>query len=203
MFRTKLTRKDQISNLKLAMDSASNGRAAIKSKLREAKLVEDQLTNLISETCNLTITLQEKLNSRLKLTNNSIKTIYKNLREGVILLDFKGNVLDVNESYEKIFQHTKDEFLGGDFSGVIAHMIATKLDGSSLEFSKEEFLKMSNKICKECKDPAIEEILTFTQEGSKRKKKLSIKISLLDNAPERIEDVIYVVFFKPLNRAED
>ena len=84
--KSKLELKQQVTDL------TSRNRKAVEEKLNELISVDAQLSQLINETKNMTLSLREKLGGYLKITRNTIKSICQNLREGVVLIDYQAPI---------------------------------------------------------------------------------------------------------------
>jgi hypothetical protein len=213
----------QRKRLAQVKESSKLERGSICDRFQQVKDVDDQLAQIITDTRNLTSSIQEKLSGRLKITKNTIKSICQNLREGVVIVNYEGKVIEVNTAYEKSFIVERDAMIGMDFSEVIKQQAAAEADGSKLALTKEFFKNMSKSVfnrldCKKDCDicttrcdqtyfdgtfnPQNEAVISMKPTG-KKPHMVAFSFSILDNEPESEEQVSYILFFKNLQRADD
>ena len=206
--RLNTARKHQISKLD---ELANSTRSAIRARLKEVESVDAQLKQVIDETKQLTTHITEKLATQLKITRKTLKSVCHNLRDGVVVINSSGRIIDVNPAGTYMFGYDYDDLLGYDLNFLL-RLIDTKkesgevfeLDGSFFEdMSHNIFYHLSsdiNTIPKVNIDSYLIGELSHTAVMSKisdRITKLSISISVLDNDPDQFEDITYLVFFRP------
>lgn len=213
----------QRKRLAQVKESSCAERQPISSRFQQVKDVDDQLTQVITDTKNLTSSIQEKLSGRLKITKNTIKSICQNLREGVIIVNYIGKVIEVNTAYEKSFVVERDKLIDLDFSDVIKNQNATESDGSEFILTQQFFQDISKNVFhrEDCKkdcsictikchenyfdgvfNPQNEAVILMKPTG-KKPRAVAFSFSILDNDPMKEEDVSYILFFKNLQRADD
>jgi len=188
-------------------------RQPISSRFQKVKEIEDQLALAVIETIRVTNGIQEKLGAHLKITHNTIKAVCQNIREGVIIVNYAGKILEVNCSYEKNFFLKHDDLIGMDFVELIKQQAATEVDGTAFNLDKNFFRSMSKKIFHHTTiepvnyfdgtfHPQSEAIIMLTPPGEKTKL-ASFSFAVMDNDPICEEEVSYILFFKNMQRAED
>ena len=209
--------------LKELSETGARIRAEIDKKMNEVKAVDQQLNEAITDTKKLTHDITAKLNTRLKITRNSLKSIMRNLRDGIVMLDYSGRVIEMNLASFKV---KKDQFIGLDFNDLAANMGMT-VDGDCLHikscFFEDLSIHIFDKSCKhadtdcDCSDcpvplEELEQYLHTTislpesvklKTGSGEHVKCSLNFKIFDNSPSNVQDVTYVLFFKCLQRASD
>lgn len=220
---TGLSKKARRQRLDQVNDVAASNRAVIKARLQEVTAVDQQLFQVVSETKTLTNSIKDKLSTHLKITRNTLKSICQNLKEGVILVDYTGSVIEVNNSCERTFSLTKEAMLGKSFSQICDKLNAIKEDGGEIHLTQNFFNSLSTNIftrinckrdCKTCTapdclknvedyfkgefNPQIEVMLRLQPPGYEKSVKCSFSFSVLDNDPESVEDITYILFFKIL-----
>ena len=224
-FIPSLNKKQRQQRLKELEDNTKLIRAEIDKKLAEVKEVDKQLADVLTDTQNLTHNIQQKLHMRLKITRNSLKTIMHSLRDGIVLLDHSGCVVEMNLTSFKITD--KDNFIGKSFNELSQELEIALPSGSPLQISSEFFEELSSQIfnkscgvqncdddCANCSVPLSE--LEFYLDtrlslpenvkikvGQDDSTKCGISLKIFDNSPENVRDVTYVLFFKRLQRIGD
>lgn len=185
--------------LKDMQDSALLIRNDIDKKFKDTKIVEQQLADVIEETKKLTTSIQNKLSSRLKITRSTLNSVCKNLKDGVVIVDHLGKVLETNLSFEKSFLMKKDDVIGSDFKVMCKKLHAVKKDGEHFEI-KQTFEEMSKLVIDRIKDGSGSMIMQpetalEVHLSDDEAFKCTMTITTLDNDPVCIEDVSFILFF--------
>jgi transcriptional regulator with PAS, ATPase and Fis domain len=206
-------KKIEHSRLNKVKTDSNFVRQPISTRFQKVKEVEDQLNLAVAETIRVTSSIQERLGAHLKITHNTIKAVCQNIREGVIIVNYAGKILEVNSSYEKNFFLKYDDLIGVDFVELIKQQHATEVDGTEFVLAKNFFKSVSKKIFNHTTVEAVnyfdgtfhpqsEAIIMLTPPGEKTKM-ASFSFAIMDNDPICEEEVSYVLFFKNMQRAED
>jgi hypothetical protein len=218
-------KKQRQQRLKELEDSAKLIRAEIDKKLAEVKAVDKQLADVLTDTQHLTHSIQQKLNMRLKITRNSLKTIMHSLRDGIVILDYSGNVVEMNLASFKITD--KDHFIGKSFNELAQELEITLPGDVPFQVDPKFFEEFSTYIfektcpslscdedCANCVYP-LSELEAYLKAKIRLPNSTKIKIrhdsttncnvnfKIFDNSPEDIRDVSYVLFFKRMQRIGD
>jgi len=201
-------------NLKKLKEAAIVNRIEIEKKLKDTKIVDQQLVQVISDTRQLTTVINQKLNTRLKITNKTLKSICHNLKDGVIIVNHTGKVVEVNLAFETIFTVPKSEVIGANIRELCVRLAALQ-DGcklemidfdknsrTTLEHSINKKEKKCTKNCFEC-DSSCENNLDVhlnveleVHPSDTKSFICNVGISALDNDPEQLDDVHFILFFK-------
>ena len=211
----KHARRQQMSTL---YDVSSNNREAIRAKMKETEAIDTQLREILKETKILTLSVREKVSSQLKITQKSIKSLCQNFGEGVVIANHRGDIIEVNDSCERVFGLKKDLIVGHSFSYLADQLKTEKENGDSFTLDTEFFELLSknlfNRIICDCDcdkcitprclgdikkffadfNPTTEIALSFHQ--NERIQKALFSFTVIDNDPDMIEDVTYIMFFK-------
>jgi hypothetical protein len=211
----KHARRQQMSTLN---DVSSNNREAIRAKMKETEAIDSQLREILKETKILTLSVREKVNSQLKITQKSIKSLCQNFGEGVVIANHRGEIVEVNDSCENVFGIKKDTLVGQSFAYLADKLKTEKESGESFTLDTEFFELLSKNLfnrivcdcdCKTCItprclgdikkyfadfNPTTETVLFF--HPCERTQKAMFSFTVIDNDPDMIEDVTYIMFFK-------
>ena len=204
-------RSDKFKQLK---EAALINRSEIEKKLKDTKIVEQELTQVVMDTKTLTKIINKKLTNLLKITNKTLKSVCQSLKDGVVIVDYNGIIVETNNSFENIFLVPKDEVIGANLGELCVRLDALK-DGCKFEMI--DFKEISNKALdhslarkkrdcskncfpciKQCEDSAKVNLnidLEVYPTGSKSFL-CNVAITALDNDPEQLEDVNFILFFK-------
>jgi hypothetical protein len=185
--------KSAIKKLRLEFEEkASKNRTAIEGKLKEASEIDGQLANIILDTKNLTTSIQEKLSTRLKITPKTIKTIVTDIREGVVIVNYVGDIIETNKAFEDLFL---ENIIGLNFSDLCEKLNCVK-DKERFEINAD-FRDLSKRIFESKKQLKIQtEIPIIVNLSGKKPLKCVFSMKSLDNDPEHIRDVCFIAFFK-------
>jgi len=201
MFFSGASRFKEKVGLRQVTEQAAKNHAMVRAKFKEVDEADAQFMKLISETKHLTASVSEKLDMHLKITRSTVKSICQSLRDGVVLIDFSGKIIDLNGSCEKIFTIQKDSILGDTFNHLM-RALHLKLNGVQFNFSTEFFKELSEKIFghQQLESPdgidLGQEISLSAQPAGCDKFNVVFSFSVLDNEPSKVEDVTYMVYFK-------
>ena len=211
-------------NKKVAVEKAAleeltrTRREEIRRRLTEVDSVNLRLKETVKETQAISFALIGKLKKELKVAKKTLTSITRRIKEGVVLINYKGDVLQVNPAAEKLFGVREDDFLGKNFKESLGAMLETKLpDGQPLglkpgfyaELSEKIFeavkqytngqkYRESNRIFNEMLPDMIQpevEVPLCVKDASGKKLKLNFMFSILDNDPEDVSDITYVYLF--------
>jgi transcriptional regulator with PAS, ATPase and Fis domain len=188
--------------LKTLQDTAQDNRKEIERKLKEAKAVDQQLAQVLSDTHELTSSIQEKLASHLKITRNTLKNICHNVREGIVILDNEGKVIEANEAFIKMCIFG-DELVGTNFKSLCMRTHPTA-DGKPFEIDSN-FKGIAEDVFKNKKfaEPLLPEVVIEIHPEGVEPFKCTFAMTTLDNSPEHVDDVSFILFFRCLKRASD
>lgn len=218
------TRRTAKKQLKSLMEIASSHREQIRKRINETSELDKQLLQIVKETTEITGTLKEKLSSRLKITRNTLSSICQTMADGVILIDSSGNVIECNMMFEQMAGENKEQMVGKNFSEIFS-MLNTVYTDTQEKFvcADRNFEKLSrlvytksiceDKDCESCQElvkcnDGVEKILsecTFSLSDPLHltiKTKLgaclktSMTFSVLENEPEKVEDVVFMLVVK-------
>jgi hypothetical protein len=223
-------RKVRAAETAAMVDALLSQKEEIKKRLEEINVINDQLHSVVSETQLLSLSVMKKLKGELKVAKKSIISICKKLREGIVLLDWQGNVVQINDAAEKMFSIYEKPYLNKPFTDLIKTMDFGH--DCSLPHDELFFKELSNRIlnkihctdhcesctgtksCTTCTSDKIKselpsffdlenEIVTqiVLNKGGKPFR-FGFSFSMLDNDPERITDVIYIFLFKELSKTK-
>jgi hypothetical protein len=201
-------------NLKQLKEAALITRNEIEKKLKDTKIIDQELAQIISDTKQLTTAINQKISTRLKITNKTLKSICHSLQDGVIIVDNKGLIVEANASFEKLFLVNKAEILGANLKELCARLDALK-DGCKFELvdfnvistiALEHSISRKNKECskncgpctKNCDVSAMVNLNVGLEVHPAGAKSFicDVAITALDNDPEKLEDVNFILFFK-------
>jgi len=205
------TRVDKLNKFK---ETASANRSEIEKKLKDTKILDQELSQLILDTKALAKTVNKKLTSRLKISSKTLKSVCYGLKDGVIIVDHNGIIIEANAAFEKIFLVPREEVISANLGELCVRLDALK-DGCKFEIIdfkeisntalKHSFLrknKQCSKNCLECDKQCeasskvnLNVELNVYPKGAKSFL-CNVAITALDNDPEQIEDVNFILFFK-------
>jgi len=198
-------KKTKQLRLKELEETAINNRKVIDGKMKEAKVVDQQLAKILSETRELTATISQKISSRLKITQKTLKTIVTSIKEGVVILDYIGTVIETNGVFEKTFLNTDKSILGMNFKELCGTLNPKTEDGEKYALTPNftalstDVFNRSDKAVKIIQPEIVLEVNPIEIEPFK----CIFSLSKLDNDPETVDDVSYILFFKCLKRSAD
>jgi len=193
-------------------------REEIQKKFDEIEKVNQQLANTVAETKAISIEVAKKLKSELKIAKRSFTSFNKKLPSGVMLVDYQGNVIQLNPAGEKIFALQEEQIIHRPI-GELVKLMAPILDQNEkpVEFSTDYFLTLSTelhrrsktcgKVCKvgacdECVRERLPSFLSLDHETQltvrcgDRNLTVDLSFTLLDNTPDDLNDFIYVFIFR-------
>ena len=201
-------------NLKKLKEAALVNRSEIEKKLKDVKIIDQELAQIISDTKQLTTTINKKLSTCLKITNKTLKSVCHNLQDGVIIVDNTGIIVEANASFENLFLIPKFDVIGANLKELCTRLDTLK-DGCKFELvdfnviskiTLEHSLARKNKDClKNCakcpKSCDVSSVINLNIDleiyPPKTKSFIcNVAITALDNDPEQIEDVNFILFFK-------
>lgn len=191
--------------IKSLEDSAFNNRKVIERMLNEAKDVDQQLAKVLSETRELTTSISQKISSRLKITQKTLKTMVMSIKEGIVILDYRGVVLETNGVFEKTFLNSDSSILNINFKELCGKLEPCTEDGKRFVLTPN-FLDLSPAAFNR-EDKAVmviqPEIILEVHPKESEPFKCIFSLSILDNDPENVDDVSFILFFKCLKRSAD
>lgn len=196
LFSSNTKKTNQKLRLKSLEDNALKNRKEIESKLKEAKIVDQQLDQVLLDTKKLTASIQQRLSNRLKITQKTIKTICSNMSQGVVILDYLGHAVEINNSFKRMFAINTVDF---NFHKICNTLNPLTIDGkkfsTNLNFEIESDIAFKSKTFDLILQPKIE---LEVHPKDKEPFKCILEISVLDNNPETMEDVSFIIFCKRL-----
>ena len=197
--KTKSSKQRQIRKMEFENTINSNNEI-IQNRLKEALVVDKQLAQVISDTKELTTQIQAKLDSKLKITRSTLKSLCHNIREGMIISNYLGKVIETNKAFEDSFS-LNDSAVGMNFIQICEKLNPMNEDGTKYELT-QDFKALSKTIFKFKHFNAViqSELVVEICMPGKNPFKCMFSVSVLDNSPERVEDICYVLFFKCFNR---
>lgn len=202
LFSTKATKARTLRKQQME-ETALSDRKVIENKLKDAKAVDQQLAKVLSDTRELTSSIQLKLSTRLKITKNTIKTIVRNVKEGIVILNSAGTVIESNSSFENTFT-CGEGILGSDFKQICNILNPLKEDGERFILTPDfKFLSQSIFDSKNFATEIQPEIMLEVHPCNLDSFKCTFSLSVLDNAPEHVNDVSFILFFRCLKRSAD
>lgn len=177
----------------IAEDNRQKNRLAIDNKLKEINDIDIQLSKVISDTKELTHLIQEKLSMRLKITPKTIKTIVTNIREGIIILNSVGDIIEINDYFIKKYSFKSNM----NFKDICKDLKCTHDDKPFKLLI--DFEDMSKKIFNMKNESNIiqDEILITIDKIDNLPFDCLFSMKVLDNDPIDKKDVCYIMFFKP------
>jgi transcriptional regulator with PAS, ATPase and Fis domain len=198
--RSAKTRKLRMKSME---ESHVNNRTVIEGKLKAANVVDEQLDSVLAETKALTTDIQHKLSTKLKITRNTIKTIVHSVKEAIVILDNKGTVIESNSAFEDAFTCSR-RMIGLNFKEICKVLNPTTEDGKKYELTPD-FNSLSQSIfdTKNFKTDIQPEIMLDVNPCHFDSFKCLFSLSILDNEPEHVSDISFILFFKCLKRATD
>ena len=206
MFFTGTASKNHLSTIN---DISTKSRSLIQSRLKEVEEVDKQLKQVLSETKKLTISIREKLETKLKINRSSLKMLCQNLQDGVILVNFTGSIVEINQSCKDIFGISHDDLINKDLSYLTSKLRMKKTDGCLFDLSTNFFEALSHNIFyRLVNDETNVDIESYfrgimPQNETKlhsnfnnEEREFTISLSILDNDPDDIDDITYIIVFK-------
>lgn len=196
----------------------------IKRRLGELTETNKRLRLAVTETRVASVTVMNKLRKEFVTAHRSLSGICKKLKEGAILLNFKGEVVQLNEAAEKLFGVDEASALQASFSKIITEMNPILLDGRALDLTETFFSDLSCRIlnklqCTKCdgcsreqriksqlpsffdmENDAVTEV-QLTRNG--KQLMTNFTFSILDNEPQTLNDLTYVFLFTSAKRSRD
>lgn len=202
LFSTKATKARTLRKQQME-ENALSDRKVIENKLKDAKAVDQQLAQVLSDTKELTTSIQQKLSTRLKITKNTIKTIVRNVNEGIVILNSEGIVIESNSAFESTFTCGQC-ILGSDFKQICNVLNPLKEDGERFILTPN-FKSLSQDVfdSKNFSTEIQPEIMLEVHPCSVESFKCTFSLAALDNAPEHVDDVSFILFFRCLKRSAD
>ena len=196
-----------------------NRKAEIKEKLEVVSKINEQLMVAVRETQATSVELIKKLKSELKVAKKSLTSVCEKLKDGVLLADHTGAVIQANKAVEtmigaKVIGRKLDELVES-----IATLDGKKLDGIKFQFTPEFFGDLSDKllarieagctvstkhnICNRCLSEQLLSHFNLTGDvtltaclNCPGRPEVSFSFSILDNDPESLADLIYIIVIR-------
>lgn len=205
------------------IDNLTAQREEIKKKLEKLSEVNKQLELAVRETQAISVKLIEKLNKELKVAKKSITSICSKLKEGVILVDASGKIIQLNPAGEKLFGIKNKVVVGKQFQEVIAWLDPIIIDGHETQkviMAPEFFEDLSSRLlndfkswdpsvnryvyCNECLKKEVpglfdlekEKVLSAYSSCQQEPVEVTFTFSILDNDPNDANDLIYIFIFR-------
>jgi len=203
-FSRSAMKQKRVLRMKALEDAATINRKIIDGKLKEASIIDQQLTNLLNDTKTLTKTVREKLSGRLKINSKTLKSICRRINEGVVILNSDGIVLEANKAFEDLFLDG-ESIVNSKFKSICSKLEPTTEDGKKYSLTPN-FKQLAQRIfdSKDFTTPIQAEISLFVnQKNHPEQSKCIFSLSVLDNDPTEVDDVTFMLFFKCLNRSSD
>jgi transcriptional regulator with PAS, ATPase and Fis domain len=203
-FSRSAMKQKRVLRMKALEDAATINRKIIDGKLKEASIIDQQLTNLLNDTKTLTKTVREKLSGRLKINSKTLKSICRRINEGVVILNSDGVVLEANKAFEDLFLDG-NSIINNEFKSICDKLQPTNEYGEKFSLSPN-FKELARSIfdSKDFITPIQPEISLFVnQKDSSEQSKCIFSLTVLDNDPNEVEDVTFMLFFKCLMRSTD
>jgi PAS domain-containing protein len=206
MFFTGTASKNHLSTIN---DISTKSRSLIQSRLKEVEEVDKQLKQVLSETKKLTISIREKLETKLKINRSLLKILCQNLQDGVILVNFTGSIVEINQSCKDIFGISRDDLINKDLSYLTSKLRMKKTDGCLFDLSTNFFEALSHNIFyRLVNDETNVDIESYFRDimpqnetklhsnFNNEEREFTISLSILDNDPDDIDDITYIIVFK-------
>lgn len=213
------TKKAKKAHLKQIEDLGIERKKEIDKKLIEVKESTKELASMIADTKKISSTIQEKLNKKLKITNNTIKTICHTLRESVIIVNYQGEVLEINPAFENRFSVQRNDTLGIKFIDLMKKINVNSIsiaDNFFINLSEDIFKKIEIKFNSGCKKDCIscnadcnnnlninKIMIDIQPSGFVNSIPCEINMTVIDNSPSKVEDLSFILFFNCLKRIND
>lgn len=218
-FNTKNEYQKKLAAEKAALEEmTSKRRQEIRGRLAEVDNVNHRLRETVKETQVISVALIGKLKKELKVAKKTLTGMTRRLKEGVVLINHIGDVIQLNPAGEKLFGVKEEDFVGKNFKDSLGKVIQTKLpDGQPLglkasfyselsakifesvkKYTNGQKLKESNRIFKETLPHLIQpdtEVPLTVKCADGKNLKLNFMFSILDNDPEDVSDITYVYLF--------
>lgn len=196
-------------------------RDEIKRKLKEMADVNIQLDTAVKETQEISVSVIKKLSKELKMAKKSITSVCSKLKEGIILVDSAGAIIQLNASGEALFGIESKAVVGRDFSEVV-EWLDPSIDstGEQISMQKNFFTKLSNKLVTKLKkwdqsenrylfcncclkkelpawfDLDNEIVINAFVSSTATPARMAFSFSILDNDPESLKDIVYIFIFR-------
>lgn len=211
-----------IKNKKITLNLDKNQKGAalddqkrqIKKKLEMVKHINKELGTAVNETKELSKNLSVKLKKNLKSSKEElVSSMCENLKEGIIILNHCGNIIQINSAAEKLLKIKKSDVLEKslinllnitdvnvrafeNFSKIIIKTINNNLNG------KTKFIKIKDLIYKEhflgCNILYDNFPVNLILPRCKKESTFLINISILENSPSDLDDINYVLTIEKL-----
>ena len=207
------------SSIKNLQATAMMNRSEIDSKFKEVCDTDTQLNLLLSETKNLSEVVQKKFKTKLRITSNTLKTICHYLKDGIILLDYRGHVIDTNEAFKKNI-YGDANIVGHDIEDIMNLLGAENNNGDRFQITSAFFENLSSNIFTNVSNHSIskdqvfdyfKKISTFNTDTKlsiqpltkKHPVRVSMTLTILDNTPESLKDITYIIILNNSRRSTD
>lgn len=210
------SRKIEETN-RLAKNAETSRRFA--EKLAAITHINGMITNAIETTQAANCELLEKLKNHLKHGSRSFKSLSDKLMSGVLILDYKGKVLQSNPKAREILQNSK--CVGHHITELIQSVHPVFPVGKPFHLDPQFFEELSNEIfesidtCTVNKNSCVNQCLQhqdlpFDVDAQQlvqiksplltENPYLKFSFSVLGNEPEELDDITYVVVFIPTSQ---
>jgi PAS domain-containing protein len=196
-------------------------RAEIQKRLEEVSELNTQLAAVVQETHSISAAVMDKLKKELKIAKKSLTSICRRLKEGVLLVNNTGQVVEVNTAGQKMLGVTSTDLIGRQLTEMVS-WVKGENQTTPIVLSVDFFENLSTNLLeraitdhtvdKDRIDDLLPEFLNFEHEITLdvhlakigQPFKFFMTFSILDNDPENLNDVTYIFLFRPINtRADD
>ena len=204
---------------------SSDTRQEIRKKMKDLDHLHQELTEVLTRTQEVANGVSDKIRGELKIAKKSLFSISERLNEGVMLLNYRGDIIHLNKVGAEIFGVTEEHVLDKCLTDIIdcgnqaiddmGQIIEKQplIESFFINLSEKILAKIKSspprtdkyQVCNECLISALPFCVELEGAAAVKVKVtlgnqqflLKITSSILDNNPERLEDLTYVFLFNP------
>ena len=214
------SRKKQDEANRIAKNEETRLRFA--DKLAAITEINKMITDTVIKTQAANLTLLEKLKRHLKNGTRSFVSLSDKLMVGVLVLDYRGEIIQSNPKAKEILQCKNDNCVGSHIFELISTVQPVSPPGEMLTLSTNFFTELSNCVFNSIKacnlegkndcttgymrclsampctiQADTEQMVQVTSPFMTGEQCMKFTFSILSNEPEEIEDIAYVILFRP------
>ncbi len=87
-----------------------------------------------------------KLHERISAQNDRMSAILKSTRDGVLLLDREGLLVECNNAAERLLGISRDEFIGKNFVGMLFQMMDSNGEMDGMGYSRAQLVELARQL---------------------------------------------------------
>lgn len=183
----------------------------IRQKVEEISQINEILSDTVAKTQAANVKLALKLQKQLKSGKRSFISLAEKLKVGVLIINYKGEILQINSKGRELICNSEDcDCVGHQLFETITSVKPIDPPGDPFLLNPRFFRDLSTCVIDNCAlgdagkciadlPCAIhpdEEQLVLISSANVPDQYMKVTFSILDNNPEELEDVSYVLVFR-------